>query len=191
MELQALTSSINQLVVGEQTQQEQHDLVKRVEPEVAAPDSCDQCCSAGSDGCVGCPPHSAAKRQFSLVDTRAIGRPKLFMGAGWMEWRYKMMFFLSTPPHLTPMGPVQRLWMRSRRSSTPRSPNSCCCMLLCAVVCCCVLLCVVACCCVLLCAGVCGLLLGVQHTSRPFIVHVESVCPDAHHLLAFGSSELP
>ena len=34
-------------------------------------------------------------------------------------------------------------------------------------------------------------LLGVQHTSRPFFVHVESVCPDARHRLAFGSSELP
>ena len=39
--------------------------------------------------------------------------------------------------------------------------------------------------------GVVVFLLGVQHTSRPFFVHVESVCPDTHHLLAFGSSELP
>ena len=36
-----------------------------------------------------------------------------------------------------------------------------------------------------------GELLGVQHTSRPFFVHVESVCPDAQHRLAFGSSEVP
>ena len=34
-------------------------------------------------------------------------------------------------------------------------------------------------------------LFGVQHTSRPFFVHVESLCPDTHPLLAFVSSELP
>ena len=35
------------------------------------------------------------------------------------------------------------------------------------------------------------IMLGVQHTSRPFFMHVEGVCPDAHHQLVFGSSELP
>ena len=142
-------------MVGEQTQQEQHDLVKRVEPEVAAPDSSDQCCSAGSDGCVGCPPHSAAKRQFSLVDTRAIGRPKLFMGAGWMEWRYKMMFFFNDAA--APDADGTRAAALDAFAKELHSAISqlvllyavvCCCVLLCAVVCCCVLLCVVVCWCV-------------------------------------------
>ena len=42
-------------------------------------------------------PPSAAKRQFSLVDTGGIGRPKPFTGAtdGSMEWMYKMMSFIN------------------------------------------------------------------------------------------------
>ena len=83
LERQALARSINQLVVGMQTSSNSKNnrnnittnLVNAMNQNVQHQTAVTKCCSPGSDGCAGCST-SAAKPQFSLVETRDIGKPK-------------------------------------------------------------------------------------------------------------------